>query len=100
MSRAASRLSQAFVDRLITEPAMGDVFHWDSALPGFGIRVFASGRISWVVQYRMSDRRQPGDLSAAKTTGAKSLGGIRGRSGTVSESVHLKNSSLHLRIVC
>jgi integrase len=37
---------------------MGDMFHWDSALPGFGLRVFATGRISWVVQYRTADRRQ------------------------------------------
>lgn len=58
MSRAVSRLSQAFVDRLAAEPATGDMFHWDSALPGFGLRIFASGRISWVVQYRTADRRQ------------------------------------------
>ena len=58
MSRAVSRLTQLFVDRLAAEPAMSDTFHWDSALPGFGLRVFATGRMSWVVQYRTADRRQ------------------------------------------
>jgi hypothetical protein len=58
MSRAASRLSQPFVDRLRALPATGDAFHWDSTVPAFGLRVFASGRISWIVQYRTSDRPQ------------------------------------------
>lgn len=58
MSRASSRLSQLFIDRLSGTPVGRDMFHWDSVVPGFGVRVFVSGRISWIVQYRTSDRRQ------------------------------------------
>ena len=38
------------------EPIGRDTFLWDSGLPGFGLRVFASGKRSYLVQYRSEGR--------------------------------------------
>ena len=35
-----------------------DVVHWDDALPGFGLRVFATGGRRWVVRYRLGRRQR------------------------------------------
>ena len=38
------------------KPAAKDYFIWDEELPGFGLRVFASGKRSYLVQYRAGGR--------------------------------------------
>ncbi|MBN8531438.1 MAG: tyrosine-type recombinase/integrase [Alphaproteobacteria bacterium] len=48
------KLTKRFVDTL--KPEGRDYFVWDDDLPGFGLRVFASGKRSYLVQYRMSGR--------------------------------------------
>lgn len=39
-----------------TQPQGRDRFVWDDALPGFGLRVFASGKRSYLVQYKAAGR--------------------------------------------
>ncbi len=49
-----ARLTKRVVDA--AKPKGRDHFMWDDDLPGFGLRVFASGRKSYLIQYRASGR--------------------------------------------
>lgn len=49
-----AKLTKRTVDN--TEIRISDYVLWDDELPGFGLRVFASGKRSYVVQYRASGR--------------------------------------------
>lgn len=50
-----TRLTQLAVDRL-APPKTGRIIHWDRLLPGFGIRLTASGARSWVAMYRVNGK--------------------------------------------
>lgn len=45
-----AKLTKRLVDGL--EPAEKDYFEWDDELPGFGVRVWPTGRKTYVAQYR------------------------------------------------
>ena len=49
-----TRLTKRIVDA--AEPREKDYFVWDDDLPGYGLRVFASGKKSYVIQYRALGR--------------------------------------------
>jgi integrase len=49
-----AKLSKRIVDQAL--PAEKDYFVWDHELPGFGVRIFASGKRSYLVQYRALGR--------------------------------------------
>lgn len=49
-----ARLTKRIIDAL--EPNGRDFFVWDDEMPGFGVRVFASGKRSYLVQYRKDGR--------------------------------------------
>jgi hypothetical protein len=49
-----AKLTKRVVDA--AESQSSDYFIWDEALPGFGLRVFKSGKRSYLVQYRAAGR--------------------------------------------
>lgn len=51
-----AKLTKRFVDAV--EIRDKDYVVWDDELPGFGLRVFASGKRSYVIQYRSAGRSQ------------------------------------------
>jgi integrase len=56
------KLTQLIVDK-VTPPAKGRVDYFDKNLPGFGLRVAATGHKSWTVMYRL-----PGDPKVRRHT--------------------------------
>ncbi len=44
------KLTKSVVDKL--QPGNREVFYWDEALPGFGVRLKTSGQRSYIMQYR------------------------------------------------
>jgi Arm domain-containing DNA-binding protein len=53
------RLTKREIDRLKhTGTDGGPVTHWDAALPGFGLRVYASGTKTFVLSYRADGRKR------------------------------------------
>jgi integrase len=51
----AKNLTQLAVSRF-RPPAKGRAIHWDGLLPGFGLRISASGHRSWVAMFRVKGR--------------------------------------------
>jgi hypothetical protein len=66
MPTSLLRFTRANVPRLVCPAGKEEVFFWDAAVPGFGVRAYASGRRQWIAQYRDANgrtRRPPfGDL--------------------------------------
>ncbi|MCH7521879.1 MAG: DUF4102 domain-containing protein, partial [Candidatus Marinimicrobia bacterium] len=52
------KLTKKVVEKAKPDPDGGDVFLWDTALPGFGVRIYPSGTRKYLVQYRTKDNRQ------------------------------------------
>ena len=78
------KLTQRFVGGL--KPSEREVFHWDDALPGFGVRTKPSGVATYLIQYRNSFRATRRfafaktteyKLEAARRKAAKLLGAVR-----------------------
>ncbi len=61
-----SNLTQLAVERL-NPPAEGTVTHWDKLLPGFGVRVSARGRKTWVAIYRVNGKSVMQTLGTSAT---------------------------------
>jgi len=55
---AANRIkfTQAAVDRLQPPTDRVNITYWDNLLPGFGLRISARGRRTWIAMYRVNGR--------------------------------------------
>ena len=52
------RLTKTTVDRLALPPGKTELIVFDDALPGFGLRIRAGGKRTWVVQYRLGSKQR------------------------------------------
>ena len=52
MTAKPTRFTKPLIPRLTCPADKVETFHWDAALPGFGLRAYASGRRQWIAQYR------------------------------------------------
>jgi integrase len=55
--KAVPKLTKRYVEKLEPSPS-DDYVAWDDELPGFGVRVWPSGKRSYVLKYRTSSGRQ------------------------------------------
>jgi integrase len=53
-----AKLLENSITRLAVPRGKRDAYAWDSTLPGFGVRAFASGKKSYVVKYQLADGQQ------------------------------------------
>jgi integrase len=51
------KFTQTAIDGL-KPPREGRVYYWDTSTPGFGLRIAASGKRTWVAQYRIAGKSQ------------------------------------------
>lgn len=74
-----TRITKATVGKLACPPGQKEAFFWDGEISGLGLRVYPSGRKSWVLQYRDAGgrtRRHPiGQASAVDPAAARKLAG-------------------------
>ncbi|WP_254620899.1 Arm DNA-binding domain-containing protein [Sphingomonas sp. CL5.1] len=84
-----------------------DYIIWDDGLPGFGLRVFASGKRSYVIQYRAAGRSRRYTIGLhgiwtpeAARREAKDLLGRVARGGNPAEDRHLDRQAMSVAELC
>jgi integrase len=72
-----TRITKATIGKLACPPGQKEAFYWDGEISGLGLRVYPSGRKTWVLQYRDAGgrtRRHPiGQASAIDPAAARKL---------------------------
>jgi hypothetical protein len=52
------RLTRSTVAKLALPPGRSEAIYFDEALPGFGVRIRAGGKRTWIVQYRVGTKQR------------------------------------------
>jgi integrase len=60
-----AKLLENTITRLSVSRGKRDAYAWDSTLPGFGVRAFASGKKSYVVKYQIASQQRKMSLGPA-----------------------------------
>src|SRR3712207_2351539 len=100
-----AKLTKHMVDAL--QVGSSDYFEWDDDLPGFGVRVWPSGRKTYLVQYRADGRSRRvkignhGALTAEEARKeARALLGDVARGENPAEERATRRSSMTVRELC
>jgi integrase len=80
------RLTKATVARLSIPEGRGELLVFDEALPGFGLRLRAGGKRTWVAQYRLGTKQRRLTLGTTETIDADEA---RRRAKNALSKVHL-----------
>lgn len=64
------KLTKATAAELRCPPEKAEIFAWDDALPGFGLRVNRGGRSTWFVQYRAGGKQRRQSIGTLATMSA------------------------------
>src|ERR1700674_3918599 len=57
-SRGAMKLTQPIVTRLALPAGKSDAIFFDDDMPGFGLRLRAGGKRTWIIQYRVGAKQR------------------------------------------
>jgi integrase len=80
------RLTKATVDRLKLPQGKSETIAFDEALPGFGLRIRAGGKRTWIAQYRLGSKQRRVTIGTVETVDADEA---RSRARSALAKVHL-----------
>jgi integrase len=80
------KLTKATVERLKLPPDKSEALWFDEGLPGFGLRMRAGGKRTWITQYRLGSQQRRVTLGSVETLDAAAA---RQRAKDVLSKVHL-----------
>jgi integrase len=63
-TEAPVKLTDDYVKKLILPPGKTELITFDSELPGFGVRLRAGGKRTWIVQYRVGRKQRRKTIGA------------------------------------
>ncbi|MFL5022678.1 MAG: Arm DNA-binding domain-containing protein, partial [Microvirga sp.] len=69
-SEAMMRLTKPNVARLTLPPGKSEFLVFDDALPGFGLRIRAGGKRTWIAQYRVGSKQRRVSIGTVETLNA------------------------------